>query len=122
MKKHLLASFIAMALVSACSQPADKETQLAELKKQQAELNTQIASLESDLKKEGKGGATQAAAAVPVSVITVQPETFRHYLEVQGKVDFDQNVMVSAKVPGVLTSVRVDRGARVSRGQRSLGF
>jgi RND family efflux transporter MFP subunit len=47
----------------------------------------------------------------------VQPQTFAHYLEVQGKVDFDQNVLVSAKVPGVLTSVRVNRGDRVAKGQ-----
>ncbi|MGV3538585.1 MAG: efflux RND transporter periplasmic adaptor subunit [Rufibacter sp.] len=117
MKKQILASFLAMALVSACTQSPDKEAQLAELKKQQAEINSQITKLEDELQKEGKGPAKAVAAAVPVSVVTVQPETFRHYLEVQGRVDFDQNVMVSAKVPGVLTSVRVDRGNRVSKGQ-----
>ncbi|MBA9079642.1 MULTISPECIES: efflux RND transporter periplasmic adaptor subunit [Rufibacter] len=115
MKKQILASFLAMAVVTACTnQPQDKETQLASLKKQQAELTSQITKLEGELQKEGKGAKV---VAVPVSAVTVQPETFRHYLEVQGRVDFDQNVMVSAKVPGVLTSVRVKRGDRVSKGQ-----
>ncbi len=102
-------------LASACAQK-DKETQLAELKKEQAEIAGKIAQLENELQKEGKG-TKQTVAAVPVSVVAVQPETFRHYLEVQGRVDFDQNVMVSAKVPGVLTSLRIDPGDRVSRGQ-----
>ncbi|GAB3823693.1 efflux RND transporter periplasmic adaptor subunit [Pontibacter rugosus] len=54
---------------------------------------------------------------MPVSVATLEQDTFRHYLEVQGRVDFDQNVFVSAKVPGVLTGVRVQRGDQVSKGQ-----
>ncbi|WP_227006278.1 efflux RND transporter periplasmic adaptor subunit [Rufibacter latericius] len=118
MKIYLITGFISMALLaSGCGQgEKDKATQLAELKKQQAELTTQITQLETELQKEGKGPAPKVAA-VPVSVMSVQPETFRHYLEVQGRVDFDQNVMVSPKVPGVLTSLRVDPGNRVSRGQ-----
>lgn len=116
MKNQILAAFVSMAVLSACGGEQDKEAQLAELKKQQAEVAGQIAKLESELAKEGKGTAPEAAA-VPVSVVTVQPETFRHYLEVQGRADFDQNVNVSAKVPGVLTSVRVDRGDQVRKGQ-----
>ncbi|GAA4306391.1 efflux RND transporter periplasmic adaptor subunit [Nibribacter koreensis] len=116
MKKQLILSALALAtLVTACGEK-DKTAQLAELKKKQTELNKEITKLEADLKKEGKG-PKQSATPVPVTVMSVQPQTFRHYLEVQGHVDFDQNVMVSAKVPGVLTSMRVDRGNRVSKGQ-----
>ncbi|GGK87198.1 efflux RND transporter periplasmic adaptor subunit [Rufibacter glacialis] len=116
MKTHLIAGFVAMALLSSACGEKDKSAQLADLKKQQAELASQITQLETELQKEGKGSAP-IVTAVPVTVVTVQPETFRHYLEVQGRVDFDQNVMVSPKVPGVLTSLRVDPGSRVSRGQ-----
>ena len=93
-----------------------KEEQLTALKKQQTEIQGQIASLEEELRAEGKLSAP-AAAAVPVATVTVTPQTFSNYLEVQGRVDFDQNVVVSAKVPGVLTSVRADRGDRVTKGQ-----
>lgn len=104
-------------VLSACNQaPADKTAQLADLKKQQTEIQGQIASLEEQLRAEGKL-TTPAAAAVPVATVTVKPQEFSNFLEVQGRVDFDQNVAVSAKVPGVLTSVRVKRGDRVSKGQ-----
>jgi RND family efflux transporter MFP subunit len=116
MKKQLLTVLTLATLLTACGGEKDKTAQLADLKKQQAEITSQIATLEGELQKEGKGTAP-VAAAVPVSVVKVQPETFRHYLEVQGKVDFDQNVMVSAKMPGVLTSVRVVRGDKVGKGQ-----
>lgn len=106
-----------MALVlgfTACG--TDKEDRLAALKKEQAEIQEEIAKLETELSTAGKKGEAEMKT-VPVSAITIAPDTFRHYLEVQGRVDFDQNVLVSARVPGVLTSVRVARGDRVSKGQ-----
>lgn len=114
--KRILGTFTMAIMLglSACS--ADKEAQLAKLKKEQAEIESKIASLESELGASAKATGTEMKT-VPVSAVAVQPDTFRHYLEVQGKVDFDQNVLVSARVPGVLTSVRVERGDRVSKGQ-----
>ncbi|MCP2042707.1 efflux RND transporter periplasmic adaptor subunit [Pontibacter sp. HSC-36F09] len=117
MKKIFGVSSLALFLsLAACNQGNDKEAQLAELKQQQTELQEQIAQLEAELKAEGKGGPVEKKT-VPVTVAQVQQDTFRHYLEVQGRVDFDQNVFVSAKVPGVLTSVRVKRGDKVNKGQ-----
>lgn len=102
---------------TACNKEGgDKTAQLEKLKQEQADIEAKIATLEGELKVSGKG-AELTEKAVPVSVVEVKPENFKHYLEVQGKVDFEQNVMVSAKVPGVLTSLRVNRGDRVSKGQ-----
>ncbi|MDX5419104.1 MAG: efflux RND transporter periplasmic adaptor subunit [Hymenobacteraceae bacterium] len=109
-------SFALLLGLAACNSGNDKEAQLAELKKQQTAIQEQIATLEAELKAEGKGAVAEKKT-VPVTVAPVKAETFRHYLEVQGSVDFDQNVLVSAKVPGVLTSVRVERGDKVSKGQ-----
>ncbi|AKQ47760.1 RND transporter [Rufibacter radiotolerans] len=114
MKKQLLLPALALALLASACGEKDKTTQLADLRTKQTELSAEIAKLEKELEKEGKG---PKVAAVPVTVMKMQPQIFRHYLEVQGHVDFDQNVMVSAKVPGVLTSMRVNAGDRVSRGQ-----
>jgi RND family efflux transporter MFP subunit len=117
MKKIFGFSSLALFLsLAGCNQGNDKEAQLAELKQQQTELQEQIAQLEAELKAEGKGGPAEKKT-VPVTVAQVQQDTFRHFLEVQGRVDFDQNVLVSAKVPGVLTSMRVKRGDKVTKGQ-----
>jgi RND family efflux transporter MFP subunit len=117
MKRILNLSFVAAILAfSACNQNVDKEAQLADLRKQQTELQEKIAALEAEMKAEG-GTVVTERRTVPVTVAAVAQDTFRHYLEVQGRVDFNQNVFVSARVPGVLTSMRVKPGDRVSKGQ-----
>ena len=117
MKRNIGIYAVALLLgLAACGESTDKEAQLAELKKQRESLEEQIAALEEELKAEGTAGPTEKKT-VPVSVATMAQDTFRHYLEVQGRVDFDQNVLVSPKVGGVLTSMRVNRGDRVSKGQ-----
>jgi RND family efflux transporter MFP subunit len=118
MKKQLTIALVtALVGFTACSKGGGTpEEQLAALKKQQAETQSQIAELEGKVKTTD-AAAAPTAAAVQVVVQPVEPKTFDHYLEVQGKVDFDQNVTVSPKVPGVLTSVRVNVGDRVSKGQ-----
>ncbi|MBC5774319.1 efflux RND transporter periplasmic adaptor subunit [Pontibacter sp. KCTC 32443] len=111
-----ITSFALLLGLASCGNGDDKEAQLADLKKQKQEIENKITALEKELKSEGKGAASERRT-VPVTVTAAQQDTFRHYLEVQGQVDFDQDVHVSAKVPGVLTSVRVQRGDRVSKGQ-----
>jgi len=102
-------------LLASCGGGAkDPNAELAKLKADQAATQAKIADLEA---KTGAGKAAEAAGAVPVSILKVAPENFAGYLEVQGRVDFDQNATVSARAAGTLTSVRVQRGDRVSKGQ-----
>ncbi|PRY04612.1 RND family efflux transporter MFP subunit [Pontibacter ummariensis] len=116
MKRILGISSLALVLgLTACG-GEDKEAELTQLKEERERLDEQIAALEAELKAGGQAVATEKKT-VPVSVTAVEQDTFRHYLEMQGKVDFDQNVLVSPKVGGVLTSVRVEPGDRVSKGQ-----
>lgn len=116
MKRVLGIATISLILGLASCGGGDKKEELARLKKEKTALESKIAALETELKSDGKDAAAQRKT-VPVSVTTLQQDTFSHYLEMQGKVDFDQNVLVSARVPGVLTSVRVQPGDRVSKGQ-----
>jgi membrane fusion protein (multidrug efflux system) len=109
-------SLLAAALFLASCGGGDKDpnAELAKLKADQAATQAKIADLEA---KTGAGKAAEAAGAVPVSILKVAPENFAGYLEVQGRVDFDQNATVGARAAGTLTSVRVQRGDRVSKGQ-----
>ncbi|WP_460576604.1 efflux RND transporter periplasmic adaptor subunit [Hymenobacter coalescens] len=113
MKSTTSAALLALALLASCGGEKDPQAELAKLKQEQATNAAKIAELEA---KAGPATATEVAAA-PVSVISVQPESFTSYLEVQGRAEFDENANVSPRVPGVLTSIRVQRGDRVSKGQ-----
>ena len=102
----------ALALIAACGKPKDKKAELAELKKERSALDTKIATLEKEV-----GGDKKELTVTEVSVIEVQPEIFKSYVEVQGKVDAQENVQVSAEVPGVITALYVRAGQSVSKGQ-----
>ena len=110
-------SLLAAALFLASCGGGDKDpnAELAKLKADQAATQAKIADLEA--KAGANKPADDANSAVPVSVIKVAPENFSGYLEVQGRVDFDQNATVGARSAGTLTSVRVQRGDHVGKGQ-----
>ncbi len=52
-----------------------------------------------------------------VSTLEVKPQEFHHYLELQGSVMTDQNVLVYPEISGTLYKVYVKEGQRVSKGQ-----
>jgi membrane fusion protein (multidrug efflux system) len=109
-------SLLAATLFLASCGGGDKDpnAELVKLKAEQAATQAKIADLEA---KTGASKTAEANSAVPVSVIKVAPENFAGYLEVQGRVDFDQNATVGARAAGTLTSVRVQRGDQVRKGQ-----
>ncbi len=102
-------------LFSSCGGGDDASTdaaKLEKLKKEQADLSAQIAELEA---KADTGKVEKVGLAVKVEELKL--DTFTHYIELQGKVQSDQNVMVTAKAPAVITSVNVSEGDRVTAGQ-----
>jgi RND family efflux transporter MFP subunit len=107
----LFAVVLTVSIV-ACS--SDKQAKLNKLKKQQEELSEQIKKLESSTPDSTK---TKDSNARQVGVIELNTQTFKHYIEVQGKLDGDDNVGVSAKTMGVVDAVYVKVGDKVSKGQ-----
>ena len=101
----------AVFLASCGGKSTDKKTELEELKKQRVEINSKIAALEAEV-------GTKASEEVKnVGILEVQESTFSNYLEVQGKIDAEDNVQVNPEVQGVVTAVYAAIGQNVSRGQ-----
>ena len=110
-------SIIFLALVvfaAACSKPGDKKAELAELKKQYEEIGVKIKKLEKEMQL---SDTTKKGKVTPVSVTEAQTAPFNHYLEVQGKVDGEDNIAVSAQMAGSVTAVFVKEGDPVRKGQ-----
>ena len=52
-----------------------------------------------------------------VSTTVLELKGFKHFVEIQGKLDADQNIMLSAKTGGMVTRVNVKAGDAVRTGQ-----
>jgi membrane fusion protein (multidrug efflux system) len=112
--KKLSVLLISATILAACGEP-DKKTQLADLKKEYATLSSQIKELETQIAAEDTGVALVTGRMVAVEIL--KTSAFRHYVEVQGRVDADENVSVTARAPGVVSKVNVVAGQEVHKGQ-----
>ena len=52
-----------------------------------------------------------------VSVLNINSQEFQHYLELQGDVMTNQNILVYPQMPGTLYKIYVKEGQRVAKGQ-----
>ena len=111
MKRTLIIPALITLIVS-CA-PQDKKAELEALKKEQAELQSKITALEAEIGKTD----TTAAKTLMVGVEPVAPQPFRNYIEIQGKVDADENVTLSAEMGGTVTKINVKVGDEVRKGQ-----
>ncbi|HLN54308.1 MAG TPA: efflux RND transporter periplasmic adaptor subunit [Lentimicrobium sp.] len=108
-----LTSVLLILLVAVSCGPTDKNKELEKLKKQHSKIETQIKELEAELNKEKE----PLLRTVAVEINEVKTEPFSHFLEVQGRVDGEDNIGVSAQMPGVITAIYVNEGDRVKKGQ-----
>lgn len=93
---------------------ADPKQRLAELKQQQQKLNEEIRQLEAQL---SNSDTLKSEKAKLVQVDTITPRLFENFIEVQGIVDADQNILASPQMPGIVSSILVKEGDRVSKGK-----
>jgi len=110
-----LASFsLVIVLLASCGGgQKDPATELAALKDQKAKLDTQIADLEKQVN--AANPPVKKVKIVGLTEISIAP--FRHYIDLQGKVDADESVMATAKMAGSLKRVLVKNGDNVRKGQ-----
>jgi RND family efflux transporter MFP subunit len=114
MKTRILLAFLILAVAS-CGKKVDITAQMEKLKNDREKISAEIAKLETELAKEGKGTLNSKIVAVQVKSLT--PQIFKHFIEVQGKVDGEDNVSVSAQVMGVIKTINVKAGQNVRKGQ-----
>jgi membrane fusion protein (multidrug efflux system) len=106
---------LAITLFASCGgkQNKDAKAEIADLKKQQKELQDKINTLE--LANIGKDSNAVRKVAVVVSPMT--PSVFNNYIDVQGKIDLDEVVNAIPETPGIISAILVHQGQYVRKGQ-----
>ena len=103
----------AVLAVTACS--GDKKAKLEKMKADYEKLGSDIKALETEMKKEGVGA--DSIEGKKSSFLELKKETFNHYIEVQGRIDGEENVVATSQVPGMVSKVYVKEGDHVTKGQ-----
>ncbi|MGO1751811.1 MAG: efflux RND transporter periplasmic adaptor subunit [Psychroflexus sp.] len=83
-----------------------------ELNKQQRLLNSKIARLSEEIDARDDVNSFSL-----VNVKKIGREEFIHYIEVQGDVETDKNILMYPEFSGVLDRIYVEEGDRVKKGQ-----
>jgi len=119
MKKVLLLSFVSLFFFACGSK--EKETTLDKLieAKNIVALKEKRNALQTDLTKIDAALAVldKKSDEALVEVITVKDTVFSHFLEIQGNVDTNENILVQPEIPGALIALNVKAGQKVSKGQ-----
>jgi membrane fusion protein, multidrug efflux system len=116
---RLLIAVVIAVLFTACGsggEEKDKPARLEQLKKEQANIAKEIKQLEEEIAKENPNAAKKVRSKeVGITALTLQK--FDEYVQTQGSVESENNILVSAKSMGVVNQVFVTEGQKVSKGQ-----
>ncbi len=126
MRNYIIASIgiVSISFFTACTS-TEGETSNADLTSLEqtrdslrsvaSELSTKILALEANItaKKESLG----LTKVFQVKTVTLQPDTFEHYIKIQGNVTADKSIMLNAESSGSVRQIHVAEGAYVNAGQ-----
>ena len=125
MNKLLIISAVAATVIlAACGGGAkdakgdlnDKKVKLEKLKTDKSKLDADIKKLEEEIAKADPSARKDRAKLVSATPVTQQD--FTHYIELQGKVDAKDVVVVSPRgMPAQVRQIHVKRGDMVKKGQ-----
>jgi len=122
LKKGML--IVSLIILAACgakktgdSAVAAKKEELTKLKEQQTALVTKIAGLEAEIAKLDPS-SVQAERAKLVALSTIAPESFSHYLDLEGKVEaMNISYVTPRNGGGQVKAIYIKKGDAVKKGQ-----
>jgi len=119
MKKIIILAITSVVLFSCGGNDASTSVDQLIEAKNFTELKKKRELLQSDLTKidAALAAANSKADEALVEVLKLKDTTFSHYLEIQGNVDTNQNILIQPEMPGTLISLNVKAGQSVQTGQ-----
>lgn len=105
-----------LLLAGACNMnsPEMIEKQIMRKKDQVSKLNDRIASLQEKLMEDS---IPEVKYRAPVSVKKMHPEPFRHFIEVTGRLEAEEDAFISPEINGQIETVHIREGDIVKKGQ-----
>ncbi len=113
-----------LLLAAACSATdSDKSAELKKLeaerdklKTTQSELAAQLQAIDEQIVAAG-GESLRGGKSALVTTKKLQPQTFEHFFEIQGSVEAEKSITMTAEMGGIVKRINVQEGQKVSQGQ-----
>ncbi len=113
-KKHL--ALLGMGLILVACGPRREEAQLARLERQRDALMEEIEMLKKEIAQKARPGVKREKL-MNVKISQVEKGRFQHFIQVQGTVESDNNVLIAAQSSGIVKKIHVNAGNKVTKDQ-----
>lgn len=120
MKKILILTTLSMVLIACNSSDKNQSIEAIIASKDAKAITAKKAELQLQLSQIDEALATldvNKEVVALVSVVQLKDTLFNHYLEVQGSINTNENVLIQPEFPGNLVQLNVKAGQKVSKGQ-----
>jgi len=120
MKKILILTTLSILLIACGSSEKNQSVDSIIASKDVKAITAKKAELQSQLTQIDEALATLDVKEEVVALVTavkLKDTTFNHYLEIQGSVNTNENVLIQPEFPGNLVELNVKAGQKVSKGQ-----
>lgn len=124
--KKIYSFFLIILILNSCGEKKLSSVEdivadgnLKELIAKKKEISTKLEVISIQLKKiDDAISEKDTLQKLPlITTIIAKEEIFKHYIEIQGNVKTKQNILIYPEMPGILKSVFVKEGQRVSKGE-----
>ncbi|MEO0403263.1 MAG: efflux RND transporter periplasmic adaptor subunit [Bacteroidota bacterium] len=125
--QYSILAFIFVALLSSCDQTQEEkiagiEAEIKDLDQTIKESTQKTDSLTKELEKLKSGLPDEEENLLKISSHEIQQKDFDHYFTVQGNIETDKNAQVFPEAQGVVKSIFVSEGQKVSKGQKLMSL
>jgi membrane fusion protein (multidrug efflux system) len=116
MKKEKYLALLGIGLVLAACGPRGEEAQLARMEKQRDALNEKIEVLKTEIAS--KAHPDQKPEKITdVRISLLGKKLFQHFIQVQGTIESDNNILVAPMASGIVKKIHATAGDKVTKGQ-----
>ncbi len=116
MKNTKYLVIIGIGMLAAACGPRSPEAQLARLEREREALNEKIEKLKQEMAQKPQPGS-KSEKVMNVRVSPLKRAPFAHFVQVQGTVESDNNILITPQASGIVKKVHVSAGRQVAEGQ-----
>lgn len=116
MKKGKYLALLGIGLVLAACGPRGEEAQLARMEKQRDALIEKIEALEAEIASKAQPDQ-KPQKITDVRISLLERELFQHFIQVQGTIESDNNILIAPMASGIVKKIHTTTGKKVTKGQ-----